>query len=242
MARANRRSFDARSFRTILTDAGRSLSSHPLENNDCSIRAVSLVTGLTYDEAWDELAGHGRIPMDGFMWEDWARKVGFIQAPWTGQPEWVFKRTSFPPMKGFERIRPRNLPSLFPQGRFIMTSTEHVEAWIGGRHYDHPNTVRLLNPERIIFGAWECRRIAKDQRLYMAYRCYFLDEYAQCQEPCGSLLLGGPCPDCKMMKRAFRSALGPVPAVSHQEAYRTAEKWYGHLVQLKNSDMLVERL
>lgn len=208
----------ARSFRTILTDGGRATSSHPLENNDCSVRAVSLVTGLSYDEAWDELRGAGRPPLDGFEWEDWARKVGYIQAPWTGAPMWVFRHVSLPPRKGFPRVRPRDLPTIFPNGRWIMSSPEHVEAWIEGRHFDSPTVVRVLNPERIIFGAWECRKVAADQRLYMAYRVYVLEGIT------------------------YKSSLGPVPGVSLEDAYRTAEKWYGHLVQLKNSDMIVERV
>lgn len=205
----------ATSFATVLTDSGRAISTHPFENNDCSVRAISNTTGLSYDEAWDELAGAGRMPLDGFFWEDWARKEGYINAPWTGKPHWVYRRVSLPAVKGHARIRARDIPKLFPKGAWVMTSTEHVEAWINGRHHDSETALRTLKRDRIVFQAWECRRIAADQRLFHAFRAYYLE--------------GVP----------YMSALGPIPGTSEADAYRTAESWYGHHVQLKNSDLVI---
>lgn len=205
----------ARSHRSILTDAGRGLSSHPLEDNDCSIRATALSTGLTYDEAWDELAGAGRLPLDGFYWEDWARKCGTIQAPWTGKPHWLYRKHQT--IGKFPRIHPREVPLHFPKGTWVLCSLEHVETWINGKHHDSETAVRLLNPNRIILGAYECRRIAADQKVFHAWKGYYKDGLA------------------------YRSALGPVAATSLKEAYKVASDWYENKVSMKNSDLLVTR-
>lgn len=222
-----------RSFKPFLTDSGRALSSHPLETNDCSVRAISNLTGLSYDEAWDELVGAGRDPLDGFDWQEWCRKAGVIQAPWTGKPHWYLRYVSFEPRKGCKRIKARDLPSLLGhRGAWAVTSLGHVEAWVNGIHYDSPTAVQTLFPSRVVFGAWECRRVARDQRIYMAWRCYYMDgavppDYDPEDK---TVHAGRPC---------YRSALGPIAATSHHEAYQLAEKWYGHKIGMRNSDLLV---
>lgn len=223
---------DAKSHRTVLTDGGRGQSSQPLEDSDCAVRALSLVTGLTYDEAWDELAGAGREPLDGFEWQDWARKVGYIQAPWTGKPLWYFRYVSTEARKGFPRIKPRDIPTVFGKGAWVMSTEGHVEAWIDGRHYDSNTALSVLNPKRTIFGAYECRRLAKDQHLYMASRVYFH---------------AGPQPEGEDVaspkgRICYMSALGPVPGTTHHAAYALASEWYEHKIGGHNSDLIVERI
>lgn len=44
----------------VRCDAGRSASRRPRQKNDCTVRALALARGLTYDEAYDTLKAAGR--------------------------------------------------------------------------------------------------------------------------------------------------------------------------------------
>ncbi len=122
----------------LRTDAGRSVSARPKQKNDCTVRALALVRGSTFDEAYDTLANAGRKCSKGFhigVWlegQDWATKI------------------SFPAIKGEPRMNPAKFAERFQNGRFICRTAKHVYAVIDGVAMD---TARSKS-NRCIYTAW----------------------------------------------------------------------------------------
>ena len=54
------------------TDAGRALSKRPHSKNDCTVRALATVTGLSFDAAYNLLSLEGRESHRGFNFRKWA--------------------------------------------------------------------------------------------------------------------------------------------------------------------------
>ena len=50
-------------------DGGKSTSKRPRQNNDCSVIATATALGMTYDDAYDEMARLGRQPNGGPKWK-----------------------------------------------------------------------------------------------------------------------------------------------------------------------------
>lgn len=53
-------------MKTIITDGGRSTSSHPNETRDCTVRALACAASIGYDEAHEYMANRGRRYRRGF--------------------------------------------------------------------------------------------------------------------------------------------------------------------------------
>ena len=122
----------------LRTDAGRSNSARPKQKNDCTVRALALVRGFTYDEAYDTLANAGRKCSNGFHIGTWLER----------QPS--VTKISFPAIKGQTRMNPVKFAEQFPKGRFICRTAKHVYAVIDGVALD---TARS-KPNRCIYNAW----------------------------------------------------------------------------------------
>ena len=120
------------------TDAGRALSKRPASKKDCTVRAVALVLGMSFDSAYEALAAAGRQPHKAFNFDGWMKA--------TGKFVWV----SFPAEKGKRRMTPEAFLGLYPAGAFILKTAKHVFAVIDGVVLDEqPNTGRC------VYGAWK---------------------------------------------------------------------------------------
>lgn len=65
---------------TIITDGGRSTSSHPKETRDCTVRALAVLKNIPYDEAHDIMRSLGRKDRKasgrcGSYWKQCAPKI-----------------------------------------------------------------------------------------------------------------------------------------------------------------------
>lgn len=120
------------------SDAGRSGSKRPRQQNDCTVRAIALARGLAYDQAYDLLLAAGRKASKKFRIEDFLK-----DQPWA---EWV----SFPAIKGQRRMNPDTFHTRFPKGTFILKAAKHVYAVIDGTVFD----TDLPRPDSCIYGAW----------------------------------------------------------------------------------------
>ena len=131
------------SYRHVLTDGGRKKSKHPRQRNDCTVRALALACGVTYDEAHDTLMNAGRL-------------VGkrFIMSKWLDKQPWA-RKIPFPALKGQKRMTPPVFVDRFPTGLFICKVAKHVFTVIDGVVHDEFKN----RSTRCIYSAWEITRI-----------------------------------------------------------------------------------
>lgn len=120
------------------TDGGRSLSKRPRQNNDCTVRAVALAFGWSYDQAYDWLAAEGRECSRGFHLDEFLAERGA-------------KQISFPAVRGQRRMNPATFCDQFKTGRYICRVAKHVFAVIDGVVHDSLEQ----RPDRCIYKAWE---------------------------------------------------------------------------------------
>lgn len=128
------------------TDAGRAQSLRPKQINDSAVRALALVCGLAYDEAYDLLASAGRKSHRHFDFTHWvesASRYGYL-----------FSWHHFPAIKGRRRINPITFCQRYNKGRWVIKTTKHVAAVIDGVLHDE----FLMRPNRCIYGAWKVER------------------------------------------------------------------------------------
>lgn len=121
------------------TDAGRSESHRPKQQNDCTVRAVALAFDMPYDAAYDLLATAGRKSWRGFHFRQWAEQ----------QPNLRWR--AFPAVKGETRMNPAKFCIQFPAGRWIARTAKHVFTIVDGVVLDTFSP----DPARCIYGAWE---------------------------------------------------------------------------------------
>ena len=127
------------SYPFVRTDAGRSLSARPKQNNDCTVRAVALALGMEYDIAYDVLAGAGRKCGKGFHLNVW-----LTAQPWT-------RKIPFQAIKGKPRMNPATFVKQYPLGVYICKVAKHVFLVKDGVVYDTFEN----RPDRCIYTAWE---------------------------------------------------------------------------------------
>lgn len=120
------------------TDGGRALSRRPRQTKDCTVRALALARGLSYDEAYDLLMAAGRGCSRGFHLGDWLK----VQS-------WA-KKTSFQAIKGQKRMNPVRFCAEHPTGTFICKAAKHVFAVIDGVLLDDG----IVPEARCIYTAW----------------------------------------------------------------------------------------
>lgn len=121
------------------TDAGRSESQRPRQRNDCTVRALALAKGISYDDAYDLLATGGRKCARGFHFGAWAKS----------QPD--LKWRAFPAVKGETRMNPAKFCEQYSTGRWIIRTAKHVCAVVDGVVLDTDSP----RPDRCIYGAWQ---------------------------------------------------------------------------------------
>ena len=142
----------ALSYPFILTDAGRSTSRRPKQKNDCTVRAVATVLGLSYDEVYDQMAHAGRQCNRRFHLLDWLESRNHDEP---GHFVCKTRRISFPAIKGKERMNLAEFCKQYPHGRYICRVAKHVFAVIDGVVYDTFEN----RCDRCVYLAWEilCR-------------------------------------------------------------------------------------
>lgn len=124
------------------TDAGRADSRRPRQKNDCTVRALALVLGTQYDDAYDRLKDAGRGCGERF---DMVR--------WLERQDWA-KKICFPAVKGQPRMNPAEFCRRYPSGTFVCRVAKHVFAVIDGVVMDD-SPVRA---DRCIYTAWKIDR------------------------------------------------------------------------------------
>lgn len=120
------------------SDAGRAASRRPRQGNDCTVRALAIARGLSYDEAYDLLAHAGRRS---------GQRLNL--GPWLSEQAWA-RKIAFPAVKGQPRMTPPSFCTRFAQGRFICKAAKHVFAVVDGVVYD----TEPVGDRRCIYTAW----------------------------------------------------------------------------------------
>lgn len=111
----------------VLDDGGRNLSRRPGQYHDCTVRALAIVTGMDYDLVYDILAKAGRKPCQGFEVERWIRRhKGLVLGGRFVESKLVRPRA----------LTPITFNFLYPQGRYLVSTTNHTWAVLDGVHYD----------------------------------------------------------------------------------------------------------
>lgn len=131
----------------VKTDAGRSGSRRPKQTNDCSVRALALAAGITYDEAYDFLAAKGRQSGRGFNLRRTLNAHAMTHEPLLGHR--IIKH-SFPAVSGFPRMKVGTFCMEYTNGRFITNQAKHMAAVIDGYLHDEE-----WNCFRCVYNAFE---------------------------------------------------------------------------------------
>jgi hypothetical protein len=117
----------------IWSDAGRSLSKRPRQKNDCTIRALALVTNVGYDTAYDFIKSLGRKSHQSF-------RLGLYLNRMSKTGELVLGhriiKHSFPAQKDKERMYVGAFCVFYPTGKFIIKQARHLAAALDGMVYD----------------------------------------------------------------------------------------------------------
>lgn len=126
-----------------ITDAGRALSKRGRARNDCTVRAMALVTRLAYDDAYDLLAKAGRKSGQKFDLRLFLKRQSMINGR-------KFIWENYPAEAGYPRMNISRFCSEKVSGTYICRSAKHVFAVIDGVAQDDHQTY----DERCIYGAF----------------------------------------------------------------------------------------
>ena len=134
-------------MRFVETDGGRQFSKRPSQRNDCTVVAVVMATGMSYDEVYDHLTLLGRESNKGFIFPTGGTRVlsGPIGNWWLHYwpPDWEDHET----LGEFVKANPR--------GTWIINTPEHVFTVKGGIIFDmFPH-----GPNETVLGVWAPLRI-----------------------------------------------------------------------------------
>lgn len=123
------------------------------EENDCTVRAVALATGIGYDKAHTHLASLGRKPRKGFvhdfdgtLWRNYREvpkgREGYI----TGMHRIGFKAIT---VKTYEGKTLGKVSRHLGKGNFIVQSTGHASAVIDGKLIDWASDSSRLRVKQV---------------------------------------------------------------------------------------------
>jgi hypothetical protein len=116
-----------RSATFAFNDGGRRLSTRPKQRNDCTVRSLAIVTGLSYDLAFDVLKGAGRKNNGNFDLEKYLRE---------------HSKGSFKCQKQGRLLAPvrwKRISDFLAEhhnGRYIIATAKHVAAVVDGVMHD----------------------------------------------------------------------------------------------------------
>ncbi len=126
----------------VQSDGGRSRSRRPRQKDDCTVRALALVTERPYDEAYDALASAGRQSSRRFDFRTWAASALFAG--------FRLRWTPLPAVRGRPRVTPATFVLDHPRGRYVLRTAKHVMACIDGAIHD----THRPQPGRCVYGYW----------------------------------------------------------------------------------------
>ncbi len=130
----------------VQSDGGRARSRRPRQKDDCTVRALAVVTGRPYDEAYDALAAAGRRASRGFDFRRWAATACFAG--------FRLRWTPLPAVRGRPRTTPDSFVRDHPEGRFVLRTAKHVMACVDGAVHD----THQPRPGRCVYGYWTLDR------------------------------------------------------------------------------------
>ncbi len=128
----------------VLDDGNRQFSKTPYQAADCCVRALAIVTKVSYDIAYQTLKAAGRKSHDGFDLGAWLA-ANCLFYGWKARKVRASKHLTLSAVFG-----------RYPKGRYIVELETHVIAVIDGKAHD---LIRLPDdcPVHVV---WEFRRKA----------------------------------------------------------------------------------
>lgn len=103
-------------------------NANPLHNinNDCTVRAISFLTGLSWDEVYDGVCAEGKklkkMPSSNAVWSSYLYKLGYTRTPLPDTCPYCYTVEDF--------------CHDHPFGRYLLALYEHVVAVVDGHYYD----------------------------------------------------------------------------------------------------------
>lgn len=109
-----------------INDGGRNLSRRPYQINDCTVRALAIISGKPYDLVYDLLKKAGRKSHKGFDIDHW---LGVSPVCIKELGIWLHKVNK-------RGLRVSNFTAKHPRGRFLLENRNHIWAVWDGTHQD----------------------------------------------------------------------------------------------------------
>lgn len=111
------------------------------ENNDCSVKAVAIVCGVSYDAAKTALAARGRKDGKGAYTQDILAVCRTEFGKETTLVDMKKVVATYPSphcnvLKGITTHHPRRFNKVWPKGNYLMFVTRHVAAVVDGVTHD----------------------------------------------------------------------------------------------------------
>lgn len=133
----------------IRSDGGRLQSKRSRQNNDCSVVALAIAFGLSYDEAYDYLKDLGRECSKGFFLNKLLEEHYKDGNTLLGK---TIIKHSFPAEKGKERMNVGRFCMEHEHSTFITRQAKHLATVVDGYLHDH-----TWNWWRCVYIAYEIR-------------------------------------------------------------------------------------
>jgi hypothetical protein len=122
------------------------------DRGDCQVRALTVATGLHYDDAWELLYRlQGKHRSHGFLLQEFLERDPAELG--------VVRRMSFPARRGEPRVTVVEFCRLYPEGNYVLQVANHVVAVEAGYYFDRWNSGR-----RCVYRAWEVRDLGAARR------------------------------------------------------------------------------
>lgn len=160
-------------------DAGRSKSKRPKQRADCTVRALAICTGLSYDDAFDILKEGGRKNGCGFDLEKYLRRTP-VRKPYrplylvphtdllVGDTLYYFQAHKIGREPGAKRLyRISDFVKDHRQGQLIAATAKHIFAVVNGVVQDDVPT--HYQQDRPVYAWLGIRKVYSDEILFMAY-------------------------------------------------------------------------
>jgi hypothetical protein len=111
------------------------------ETNDCTVKALAIVSGKTYDEAHRALAAAGRKPREGAYFSEQVKALLALGKTLKPVNKHEILATFPKNRKGKTRTNmtthhPRRFNKLWPKGTFLLYTDRHVSAVVDGVMHD----------------------------------------------------------------------------------------------------------
>lgn len=129
-------------------NGGRLESKRPKQTNDCVIRAVAIVCGVSYDESYELFKDEGRKNGRGVLPKVWKPILK------DGVFDTKFEYFAFPATSGRPRMTVEKFCDEFSSGIFVIRTAKHLAVVIDGVLQDtvfHENYTAL----RCVYGAYQ---------------------------------------------------------------------------------------